>query len=216
MLSRSKKKYSSKTQAREKAASILLVRMEYRAAFFFLNKVKGVMFLINQYIGYVKVSLILLLALGASYCDIKYRKIPNKLTFPMMLAGMIAGASGGGFAGFMDSLKGLLIGFAFLLVFYLTIGGIGEGDIKLLAAFGAVGGAMYVVRTAVYGVILGGIYAFLYLLSKKRLAPTLKWIILLLPGLLCKDIRENIPYADETMPYGPFLAVGAVLALFLV
>ncbi|KXG74301.1 hypothetical protein AN618_23470 [Fervidicola ferrireducens] len=171
--------------------------------------------MIGEYAGYISLLLIIFLAIGASYWDIKYRKIPNKLTFPMMLAGMVIGFIQGGPAGFMENIKGLLVGFAFLLAFYLTIGGIGEGDIKLLAAFGALGGPAYVVKAAIYGVIFGGIYAVLYLLFKRKLIATLKWIALLLPGLVCKDIRESISYADETMPYGPFLAAGAVLALFL-
>jgi prepilin peptidase CpaA len=173
------------------------------------------MYFLKNCISEISLLFIITLAIAASYWDIRCRKIPNKLTFPMMLVGVIIGLIHTGYVGLVTSLKGLAIGFAILFAFYITIGGVGEGDIKLLAAFGALGGPAFVTRTAVYGIILGGVYAILCLAFKKKLTATIKWAALSLLGLFCKGFRERIIYSDETMPYGPFLALGAILSLII-
>lgn len=159
--------------------------------------------------------LVTVLAIVATYWDIHYRKIPNKLTFPMILAGIIMGLLRAGYAGIIESLKGMVIGFAILFAFYVTIGGIGEGDIKLLAAFGALGGSVFVIRAAIYGIVLGGIYAIVCLALKKKLMATIKWTVLSILGLFNRGFRKDLEYSDETMPYGPFLALGAILSLII-
>jgi prepilin peptidase CpaA len=63
-------------------------------------------------------------------------KVPNWLTFPMIASGWIYSVTTGGWAGLGYSLLGTIVGFG-LLFFLYAIGGMGAGDVKLLAGIGA-------------------------------------------------------------------------------
>ncbi|MGM9581113.1 MAG: prepilin peptidase [Anaerovibrio sp.] len=65
-------------------------------------------------------------------------------------------------------LAALLGGLAFLLLAVLTRGGIGGGDIKLIAALGLWLGGDALKLTALGGIIIGGIWALLAILAKKK------------------------------------------------
>jgi prepilin peptidase CpaA len=81
-------------------------------------------------------------AVIAAYIDGKELRVPNKLTFPMIIAGwawssIAYGAAGEGwYMGLMWSLAGTAVGLATLLPMY-AIGGMGAGDVKMMAAIGA-------------------------------------------------------------------------------
>jgi prepilin peptidase CpaA len=63
-------------------------------------------------------------------------KVPNWITFPLVLSGWIYSAAFFGWEGMGWSLLGTLVGLALLLPAY-AIGGMGAGDVKLLAGVGA-------------------------------------------------------------------------------
>ena len=66
-------------------------------------------------------------------------KVPNWITFPMIISGWIYSAAlspYAGWEGLMYSLIGTVVGLALLLPAY-AIGGMGAGDVKLLAGVGA-------------------------------------------------------------------------------
>src|SRR5438067_3940578 len=66
-------------------------------------------------------------------------KVPNWITFPMIISGWIYSATlspYAGWEGLMYSLAGTAVGLALLLPAY-AIGGMGAGDVKLLAGVGA-------------------------------------------------------------------------------
>jgi prepilin peptidase CpaA len=76
-------------------------------------------------------------------------KVPNWLTFPLVLSGWALGAchsfgilSGTGDGGIGASLAGTAVGFALLFPVY-AIGGMGAGDVKMQMGFGAWIGAFY-------------------------------------------------------------------------
>lgn len=79
--------------------------------------------------------------LAAAFTDLRYRRIPNKMTMPMFLAGLVFqiafnGWSGDGTlagAGLKSALLAFLIGFGTLFVLWM-IGGGGGGDVKLMGA----------------------------------------------------------------------------------
>src|SRR5258705_2392116 len=60
-------------------------------------------------------------------------KVPNWVTFPFILSGWLYSTLAFGWEGLGWSLLGTAIGLALLLPAY-AIGGMGEGDVKLLAA----------------------------------------------------------------------------------
>ena len=63
-------------------------------------------------------------------------KVPNWITFPFVLSGWAYCVSANGWQGLGASLLGTLVGLALLLPAY-AIGGMGAGDVKLLAGVGA-------------------------------------------------------------------------------
>jgi prepilin peptidase CpaA len=76
-------------------------------------------------------------------------KVPNRLTFPLIIAGWLLGLchnfdvlSGSGDGGIGASLAGTALAAALLLPVY-AIGGMGAGDVKMTMGFGAWIGAIY-------------------------------------------------------------------------
>jgi prepilin peptidase CpaA len=76
-------------------------------------------------------------------------KVPNWLTYPLILSGWLFGAlndwgvtTSGATGGFWGALAGTALGFAFLLPVY-AIGGMGAGDVKMQMGFGAWVGAFF-------------------------------------------------------------------------
>jgi prepilin peptidase CpaA len=102
----------------------------------------------------------LVLGVIASVCDLRTRRIPNALTFGAAAVAFAFYLSTDGVQGFGMSLAGWCVGFALFAPFFL-LGGMGAGDVKLLAAFGAWLGPEQVVWAAAFGGIAGGVLALL-------------------------------------------------------
>jgi prepilin peptidase CpaA len=88
-------------------------------------------------------------------------KVYNWLTFPLILGGVLFHAmtfAEGGWAGACYSLSGITLGFVVLLVFHL-MGGIGAGDVKLMAGFGAWLGWQYTLELFLIAAVVMGIYS---------------------------------------------------------
>lgn len=132
--------------------------------------------------------------LVVTFIDLQYQIIPNEITFPGMALGILAGTLVLP-QGFWSSLTGLLLGGGlFYLVAVLSERvlkreGMGGGDIKLIAMIGAFLGWQNVLLTIFIGALLGSVMGVL---------------LILLAG---RGRREPIPF-------GPFLSVAAMTALF--
>ncbi len=68
--------------------------------------------------------------------DLRWRRIPNKLTVPAFVAALVFYTAAYGQPGLWFALAGFLLGFGMLLVLWL-LGGGGGGDVKLMGALGA-------------------------------------------------------------------------------
>jgi prepilin peptidase CpaA len=100
-------------------------------------------------------------------------KVPNWLTFPMVLSGWAYGAFAHGWEGIGLSLVGTVVGLALLMPAY-AIGGMGAGDVKLLAGVGSWLGAAYLmdgVTTTFYAfcvsALIGGVLALAMVLYRR-------------------------------------------------
>ena len=108
----------------------------------------------------------LVIASLACLTDLRARRIPNVLTFGAALAGLLYHVVGGGIEGLGYAALGWLVG-ALIFGLPFALGGLGDGDVKLLAALGAwlgpadvlwlslytgaAGGAMALVLSTIYG-----------------------------------------------------------------
>ena len=104
-------------------------------------------------------GVILTTVLGiAIVMDLRSSRIPNWLTFPAMGFALAGHAWLGSMHGVMFSLVGLGTGLGLFFLIYLA-GGIGAGDVKLMAAIGAFVGVYGVLSCAWIAMIIGGLYA---------------------------------------------------------
>jgi prepilin peptidase CpaA len=141
------------------------------------------------------------------YTDFRWLRIPNAVTYPTMLIGLVLGAleglPGGLFTGgLIDHVAALVLAFAISYPFY-TAGGLKAGDAKLLMAIGAVRGTNFLLVAAVYGALLGGVIAIGFI-AKRRLAPA--------AGTEVPTVSRLM---KSSIPYGIALGLGGLLALGL-
>ncbi len=132
--------------------------------------------------------------LVVTFIDIDHQIIPNEITLPGMVLGLLAA----GLVlplGFQDALIGMLLGGG---LFYLIADlserilkqeGMGGGDIKLIAMIGAFLGWQNVLVTIFLGALFGSVAGIFLILARGR--------------------SRRIP-----IPFGPFLAMAAVSAIF--
>jgi prepilin peptidase CpaA len=96
------------------------------------------------------------IVLVAAVWDLATRRIPNFVTFGAAIAGLAAHTYVAGAAGAGASAAGWLVGVACFFPFF-ALGGMGAGDVKLLAAIGAWLGPVPTVWVALYSAIAGGV-----------------------------------------------------------
>ena len=115
---------------------------------------------------FILFSIIILISLSSAY-DIKFRRIPNFLTYPAVLTGLAYHSYTAGFEGFQFSIYGTLTGVGLLIIPYIS-GKMGAGDAKLLGAVGSFIGAKYVFIAFLFTAVTGGILALLILLLNNQ------------------------------------------------
>jgi prepilin peptidase CpaA len=103
----------------------------------------------------------------AAVTDLRSRRIPNLLTYPMMAAALACHFAASGGAGVLFGLSGLALGIAVFIIPY-AMGGMGAGDVKLMGAAGAALGANGVLTAAIYTGVIGGVYAVALMLVHRR------------------------------------------------
>lgn len=106
----------------------------------------------------ILVVILLMVLMVAVAMDLRSSRIPNWLTFPAMSFALAAHAWSNGVEGFLFSLAGIGTGLG-LFFFIFLAGGIGAGDVKLMAAIGGFVGLYGVLSCAWLAMILGGVYA---------------------------------------------------------
>ncbi|HKJ34304.1 MAG TPA: prepilin peptidase [Balneolales bacterium] len=165
-------------------------------------------FLIDPFLSLFLTGILVVVAI----IDLRSRKIPNLITFPTIVFGLIYFSITSGWKGFLFSLEGLALGIAIFSIPYL-MGVMGAGDVKLMGAVGAIIGPKGVFIAFLYTAIAGGFYALIILVFNinylknfiKRSAITIKSFVL---------TKQFIPIpADESekklrLCYGVAIAVG--------
>ncbi len=121
----------------------------------------------------------LILAGVACVTDLKSGRIPNVLTFGGALAALVFHGITGRGDGLLVACGGWVVGVA---VFFapFALGGLGAGDVKLLAALGAWLGPADAVWLALYAGVAGGVIALSVALARGYLRQALANIRLLL------------------------------------
>jgi len=156
----------------------------------------------------------------AAVTDLRSGRIYNKLVYPAIIAGLVLGLLDGGWPGLWDHALGAGVAFG-ILFFCYVLGGMGGGDVKLMAAVGALGGfarpgqGNFILYAMFYAFAIGAILGILAALWKRALgtvAARTWWGIRMLavPGTSLKDA---VPQATVRVPFGFATAVGALWVL---
>lgn len=149
------------------------------------------------------------------YTDARWHKIYNWSTFPAMLLGLALGGVQGGGKGFVDSLAGL-VGGGFLLYLPFALNLVKAGDVKFLAALGALGGFWFAVACVLYGSFLHGLLALGVLLARGELLGAMRNIGRYLYALFVLRVPGEFQAVSKgVLPHGLTLGGGALGALLL-
>ncbi|HYM12075.1 MAG TPA: prepilin peptidase [Bryobacterales bacterium] len=144
----------------------------------------------------------ILIGVLATAEDVYRRTISNKTTIAAFVLGLGAQTVLHGLHGAGDSLLGTAVGFLVFLIFFL-LGGMGGGDIKLMASFGAVLGASQTFMAAILTAIVGALFALVYLLVNKIRSKRSKH---------ATEREGSQEHAAETIPYAPAITLGVLLS----
>lgn len=143
-------------------------------------------------------------------------KVPNWLTFPFILSGWVFSFCAWGWTGLGFSLLGTVVGLALLMPAY-AIGGMGAGDVKLLAGVGAWMHSMATVWAFAWTVVIGAVLAVLMVFYHKAFKKHASqfWSILNEiatirdPQALAEIAAERKP-SMLLLPYGIPIALGSI------
>ena len=153
---------------------------------------------------------------GAVY-DVRSRKIPNFVTFSSLLFGMILHFTLGGWRQLASATAAAIIcGFVFL-IFYLS-GGMGAGDVKLIAAVGCVAGLSLVGPLLLWTSIIGGVMAIAIALSQGKLTETMQNMKTLVNHHKGEGLTPHPEFNVQNprslrLPYALAIAAGTALSL---
>ncbi len=149
--------------------------------------------------------------LVATVIDIRTRRIPNALTATMSGAGIGFAAAGISGISLGAAALGFVIGFALMLPGH-ALGATGAGDVKLMAAVGAIVGPLVVVNAVLFTAIAGGVLALIVAVRRRRLSATLAGTARLIAAPT--DAKREVQAAQPAsrFAYGPAIAIGSILA----
>ena len=131
-----------------------------------------------------------------TFIDLDHQIIPDGITLPGIVLGLILGPlvlrnpAIPWHTGFINSLIGMVVGGGiFYIIAVVSRGGMGGGDIKLIAMIGAFLGWKPVLLTIFVGSLFGAVVGI--------------WL------MVFKGMKRKTP-----IPFGPFLVAGALAAIF--
>ena len=160
-------------------------------------------------------------SLAAALWDVRSHKIPNVLTFPVLMLGLMTAAWMRGWSGLGDSLAGcMLLGVPYFLLFVFAGGG--AGDAKMMGALGAWLGLVNAIAALLAVAVCGAVLGLAYAAWRRRLVPVLgnMSLIAMSAGLITfgrtklTDAQSMLPDEKKMlqMPYGLAIFTGICLA----
>ena len=124
-----------------------------------------------------------------AFIDLEHKIIPDVITLPGIIIGLTLSLTMPHIT-LINSIKGLLIGGGlFYAIAIISRGGMGGGDIKLIAMVGSFLGWKNVLLTIFLGSLFGSIVGIVLIILKKK-------------------------NRKDMVPFGPFLSLGAIISIF--
>jgi prepilin peptidase CpaA len=154
----------------------------------------------------------------ATFTDLRSRRIPNWLVLPFMVAGLGVSSWQHGWTGLGQSLEGLALG-AVLYGILSFMGGMGMGDVKLVAAIGAWVGPDQLFVALVITAMAGGLMALIWALKGGFLGELFSGAGDLVFGFRKRGLSPHPELVlsnplTRKMPYAPAIAIGTLISFF--
>lgn len=156
--------------------------------------------------------LLLILALAA-LTDWRRHRIPNWLTYGALIVGLLLQYTFLDGEGVLTGLKGAGVGLIMFLPFYLT-GGMGAGDVKLMAAVGTYLGPMAVFTSACFALVAGGCVALYLILRSGELASLYRRYLVMITARTLVPAEPG-SVARHRFPFSSAIATGTLVYLGL-
>jgi prepilin peptidase CpaA len=167
---------------------------------------------------HIRIGAVLAVAIVAVAFDVRTRRIPNLLTFGAAILALLVAIVSGGPAATMTAVFAWMLGVALFFPFF-ALGGMGAGDVKLLAALAAWLGPIDAVYLALFTAMAGGVIGLGVSLARGYTGRALSniWVMLMhwrvvgptpVPGLTLSD--GHAPRLAYAIP----IAVGALCTLW--
>lgn len=166
---------------------------------------------------------LILACTAAAWFDVRERRIPNALTLGALAVAIIIRATAG-IEVVGAGLLGALVGFGVALPFFL-VGGLGGGDLKLIAAIGAFLGPGRLFFALLITALVGGVMAVTTIIRRKAGLETAANLHTLIASFGLRNFTgwrkdSEVPLtihspAVITVPYGVAISAGALAAWFV-
>jgi prepilin peptidase CpaA len=172
--------------------------------------------------GLAMAAPVLGLLVWAAAEDLRSRRIPNWLTFSLVLSGIAQSFTSSGLVSPGMSLAGFAIGFGLPMILFV-IGALGGGDVKLLAGVGAWFGPGVVFRVFLLAAIVGAVMVIVQAIAQGRTRLLLRNTAVVAinlahvndvgvdharaTGQSCRSVDRPLPYAVPVLA-----AIGILLA----
>ena len=148
---------------------------------------------VKHMLKYLNNLILIILLITAASFDVKKNKIPNFITFPLIIVGLILNIIMNGFGGLTFSLTGFAFGLAIFFIPF-ALGLMGAGDVKLMAAIGALMGFKFTVLSTLYTAAAGLIVVFGYLIYKNKIFSYFRKYFV----AIIRTILINIKFKDNS------------------
>ena len=160
-------------------------------------------------------------AIAAAYYDLRVRRIPNWLNLSGVILGLGLNTYFESFHGTLHALGGLSVALCVYLPLY-ALKGMGAGDVKLMAAIGAMTGAGNWFYIFIGTALIGGLASVALVLLRKKTGQTISNLSVIITQLA----KGKAPSKEDSslsihnekslkMPHGAMIAAGVCLFLAL-
>jgi prepilin peptidase CpaA len=154
--------------------------------------------------------------LVAGVWDLRYKRIPNWLNVSALALGFILNSILFSAHGFLLALLGLGCSLLVYLPLYL-LRAMGAGDVKLMAAVGAIVGPVSWLYIFLFTALLGGAISLIYVVLRRRFYQTFLNMSVVVTELAhvrlpaAREARLDVHHAEALrLPHGSIIALGAI------
>jgi len=154
----------------------------------------------------IPITVVVVAVMIGAFCDLRGFRLPNWLTFSLLVSGVIWNTLSYGESGILRSGTGIVMSALPLLLLYAR-GAMGAGDVKLMAGIGAWMGAWFGLHVIIVAGLVGGVAGVVRRVRFGRSANA---------GIRHFPIEEVARHADRKqylLPFGLMILCGVLVNL---